>query len=186
MWRVLGDYKHQHTIWGVQWVQVHVHVAFSPMNLNLAYYSTTAVQLLIQKKKKQVFYTRFDTCNTFSSSFNFTLNILSFFLFHFRGCYWSRVQGLSLRTQDSDPPWPAQEHHQSPGSLHARKATDGYHGICPSWQLAVISSNKEGHLRTRLDQDNEWSRQRVYISWSGDDRLSGQPRHGIPGIKEGK
>lgn len=72
MWRVLEDYKHQHTIRGVQWVQVHV--AFSPINLNLAYYSTTATQLLI-KKKPGLFQT---ICNTFSSSFNFTPNILSF------------------------------------------------------------------------------------------------------------
>jgi len=120
---------------------------------------------------KRIFSERFDTGSTFLSSVTFSPNLLSF-LFLFRGCYWSGVQGLGLRTKDSDPPWSAQEHHQSAGSLHAGKATDGDHGICPSWQLAIFSSNKEGHLRTRLDQDNQWSRERVHLSWSGDDRLS--------------
>ena len=116
------------------------------------------------------------------------LSLLIFWaaLFPFRGRYGSRVQGLGLRTQDSDPPWPAQEHHQSAGSLHTGKATDGDHGVCPSWQLVVFSAIKEGHLRTRLDQDNKWSGERVHISWSGDDRLSSQSRYGIPGFQEGK
>ena len=106
--------------------------------------------------------------------FHQLLSLLIFwvFLFFFRGRYWSRVQGLGLRTQDSYPPWPAQEHHQPAGSMHAWKAIDGNHGICPSWQLALFSSIKEGHLRTRLDQDNKWSAERVHFSWSGDGWLS--------------
>jgi len=132
------------------------------LSVSLAYSSTTC-----WKGSSQPF-------NIGAFFFHQLLSLLIFwvFLFLFRGRYWNRVQGLGLRTQDSYPPWPAQEHHQPAGSMHAGKAIDGDHGICPSWQLALFSSIKEGHLRTRLDQDNKWSAERVHFSWSGDGWLS--------------